>query len=233
MYMSKKGKKYLEKKKLVEAKEFYTLDEAVKLLTEISTTKFDSTCEAHMNLGVDVKHADQQVRATVALPNGTGKETRVIAFVPDAKVKEATEAGAAKAGSDDLIAEIEGGFIDFDIAVATPDMMKNLGKIAKLLGQKGLMPSPKAGTVTPEPGKVIAELKKGRIEFRTDKQANLHNSFGKVSFGADKLKENLVAYYKAVVEAKPAGSKGTYINSLTLTTTMGPGIRVDLESMNG
>lgn len=233
MFMSKRGKKYLEKRQLVDAKPFHTLDEAVKLLTETSTTKFDATCEVHMNLGVDVKHADQQVRATVALPHGTGKETKVIAFVPENKVKEALEAGATKAGADELIAEVDGGFMDFDIAVATPDMMKNLGKIAKTLGQKGLLPNPKAGTVTPEPGKVIAELKKGRIEFRTDKQANLHNILGKVSFGAEKLKDNLMTYYKAVLEAKPAGAKGTYVNSLTVTTAMGPGIKVEIESMKG
>jgi len=180
--MAKHGKKYLEAVKKLEGVSTCSLDEAVKLLKATTTTKFDSSLEIHMRLNVDPTHADQMVRATLALPNGTGKEVRVIAFVPDDKTKEAKAAGAMKAGMDELIEEVSKGFIDFDVAVATPDAMKNLGKIAKILGTKGLMPNPKAGTVTPEVGKTIEAIKKGRVEFRTDKMGQIHNIFGKVSF---------------------------------------------------
>jgi len=227
----KRGKKYVAAKQLLEGKEAFAVSEAMKLLTETSTTKFDASCEVHVRLGVDPKHADQQVRATVSLPHGTGKDVKIIAFVGDDKVKECTAAGAIKAGNEDLIAEIEKGFLEFDIAVATPDMMKNIGKIAKILGQKGLMPNPKAGTVTPNPVEVINELKKGRVEFRTDKLANLHNTFGKVSFGADKLEENFKEYIKAVKAAKPSGAKSTYMRNISVSTAMGPGIKLDLAEV--
>lgn len=227
--MSKKGKKYLEVKELLKDKEFYTVDEAVNLLTKTSTTKFDSSCEVHMHLGIDPKQADQAVRAMVTLPHGTGKKLKIVAFVSEDKVKEAKDAGAIEAGSEDLIKKVGGGWLDFDIAVASPDVMKDLGKIAKVLGQKGLMPNPKSGTVTPEIGKTISELMTGKVEFRNDKLSNLHNSFGKVSFGEAKLKENLDVFIKAVKEAKPVGTKGIYIRSITVTTTMGPGIKLDLQ----
>lgn len=178
------------------------------------------------------KQADQALRGTMNLPHGTGKKVRVAAFVPEDKVKECKDAGAVEAGSEDLIEKVNKGWLDFDIAVATPDMMKEIGKIAKTLGQKGLMPNPKSGTVTPEPGKVIGELMKGKIEYRNDKLANLHNIIGKVSFGEAKLKENLEAYIKTIVDVKPAGVKGTYIKSVTLASTMGPGIPVNLAEVS-
>lgn len=229
--MSRRGKKYKAAMEELKEKEFYTLDEAVALLPKTSTTKFDASCEVHMKLGIDPKHADQIVRSTITLPHGTGKKVRIAAFVPDEKVKEAKDAGAVEAGNADLIDKVNGGWLEFDIAVATPDMMKEIGKIAKVLGQKGLMPNPKSGTVTPEPGNVISELMKGKIEFRNDKLGNLHNVFGKVSFGEDKLKENLKTYVKAVQDAKPTGVKGVYIQSITLSTSMGPGISIDVQSI--
>lgn len=223
----KRGKKYKEAKKLVEEKEFYTLDEAISLLTKTNIAKFDSSCEIHMNLGVNPKHADQMVRSTVVLPHGTGKKLRVIALCGEDKVKEATDAGAVEAGFDELVKKIAEGWLDFDIAVASPDVMKGIGKVAKILGQQGLMPNPKAGTVTPNVGAAIKEILGGKIEFRNDKLANLHNLFGKLSFGEEKLKENLKTYLKAITDAKPEGAKGTYIKSITLSTAMGPGIKID------
>lgn len=223
----KRGKKYKEAKKLVEEKEFYTLDEAITLLAKAKVAKFDSSCEIHINLGVNPKHADQMVRSTVVLPHGTGKKLRVIALCGEDKVKEATDAGAVEAGFDELVKKIAEGWLDFDIAVASPDVMKGIGKVAKILGQQGLMPNPKAGTVTPNVGAAIKEILGGKIEFRNDKLANLHNLFGKISFGEEKLKENLKTYLKAIADAKPEGSKGTYIKSITLSTAMGPGIKLD------
>ena len=216
-------------KGLVDINKSYTMLEACELLKKTSTTKFDSSCEIHIKLGVDTKQADQLVRSTVALPYGTGKVVRVIAFVNENQVKEAKDAGAVKAGLEDLIEDILKGFLDFDVAVASPEVMKNLGKIAKILGTKGLMPNPKAGTVTPEIAKTIAELKKGRVEFRTDKQGQLHNTFGKVSFNATDLEGNLKALLKAVSDTKPQGIKGTYIQGLSVATTMGPGIKIDVS----
>lgn len=226
--MAKKGKKYKAAKELLKEKQFYSLDEAVALLVKTGTTKFDPSCEVHMKLGIDPTHADQTVRATIALPNGIGKKTRVIAFVPDEKISEAKKAGATEAGSADLIEKITGGWLDFDVAVAHPSMMKELGKIAKILGQKGLMPNPKSGTVTDKIEQVVGEIIKGKIEFRNDKLSNLHNIFGKLSFGEEKLKENLKTYLKAVQDNKPSGVKGVYIESVTICTTMGPGIHLEL-----
>ncbi len=228
--MAKQGKNYKKAAEMVDRNKFYTMDEACELLKKTSTTKFDASCELHVKLGVDTKVAEQLVRATVSLPKGTGKNVRVIAFVNENQVKEAKEAGAIKAGLDDLIEEISKGFMDFDVAVASPDVMKNLGKVAKTLGTKGLMPNPKAGTVSPEIGKTISELKKGRVEFRTDKQGQMHNIFGRVSFSAPDLKENLRALLKAIVDHKPAGTKGNYVQGLSVATTMGPGVRVDVSS---
>ncbi len=229
--MSKRGKKYKAAMEELKEKEFYTLDEAVALLPKTSTTKFDASCEIHIKLGINPKHADQVVRSTITLPHGTGKKIKIAAFVPDEKIKEAKDAGAIEVGNSDLIDKINGGWLDFDIAVATPDMMKEIGKIAKILGQKGLMPNPKSGTVTQEPRTIISELIKGKIEFRNDKLGNLHNVFGKVSFGEDKLKENVQTYLKAVQDAKPSGVKGVYIQSITLSTSMGPGIKVDVQDV--
>jgi len=227
--MAKHGKKYLAAKKLVE-KKLHTVDEAVALLKKTAVTKFDASCEIHFNLGVDPKQADQNVRTSAALPHGTGKDTRVVAFVDEGNIKTAKSAGAVEAGTDDLIAKIEKGWLDFDVAIATPDQMKALSKIAKILGQKRLMPNPKAGTVSPDFVKVIGELKKGKVEIRIDKDSNLHNIFGKASFDEAKLKDNLKALIKAVMDAKPSGSKGNYINSMSVCTTMGPGIPLEVNA---
>lgn len=228
----KRGKKYRAALEKLDRNKLYSIEEAVKLLGETSTTKFDSTAEVHLNLGLDPKQSDQMIRGTLALPHGTGQSVRVIAFVDEGKVKEAKAAGAVEAGSDDLIEKINKGWLEFDVAVATPDQMKKLGKVAKTLGQKGLMPNPKAGTVTPEPGKTIEEIKKGRIEYKLDKEANVHNIFGKISFGPEKLAENLKLFLKTIQEVKPAGVKGNYINSITVTTTMGPGIKISASQAN-
>lgn len=224
----KHGKKYQAAKKLIEQK-FYTIDEAIELLKKTATTKFDSGCEVHLNLGLDPAQADQNIRTSVELPHGTGKVVRVVAFVGEDKMKEAKAAGAIEAGTVELIEKISKGWTDFDVAIATPDQMKDLGKIAKILGQKRLMPNPKAGTVTMEVTKTITALRKGKIELRLDKQANLHNIFGKVSFDNDKLKENLKTFLRSVQEARPASTKSTYVKSLTVTTTMGPGIALDVN----
>lgn len=226
-----KGKKYQKVSELVDSKKAYELNEAISLLKKTSITKFDSSCEVHLKLGVNVTKADQLVRSTVELPHGTGKEVRVIAFVNENQVKEAKEAGAIKAGLDELIEDITKGFLGFDVAVASPDVMKNLGKIAKILGIKGLMPNPKAGTVTTDIGNTIKSLKKGRVEFRTDKLGQIHNSFGKVSFNEDQLRDNLKVLLKAIHEAKPAAAKGTFIKNISLATTMGPGITLNINTI--
>jgi large subunit ribosomal protein L1 len=226
-----KGKKYLAALEKFDALKLYGLEEAIKLAKETSTTKFDSSVEIHMHLGIDPKHAEQQLRSTVSLPHGTGKTVRVVAFVSDDKVKEAKDAGAIEAGGADLIEKVEKGWMDFDKAVASPDMMKELAKIARTLGQAGLMPNPKAGTVTPEIGKTVVEIMKGQVEFRNDKLANLHNIVGKVSFSEDQLVENLKTYLKAIQDKKPTGMKGNFIKSMTLTTSMGPGIKMDFNAV--
>lgn len=223
----KGGKKYAEKKKLI-TKPSYSIEEAAALVAQTSVTTFDATAEAHFRIMADMTQADQLVRGTVSLPHGTGKNVRVIAFVTEEKEADAKKAGAELVGSDDLVKKIEGGFMDFDVAVAMPQLMKNLGKLAKTLGPKGLMPNPKSGTVTDKPEKIIEELKKGRIEFKMDKQGIIHATFGKVSFGEKKLAENLQALLQAVLDAKPAGIKGLYIVSLSVNPTMGPGVKVAL-----
>ncbi len=221
----KRGKNYADKKSLIQ-KPTYSVAEAVELLTKLSTTKFDGTAEAHIRINADTTQADQLVRTTVALPHGTGKTLKIAAFVPDDMIDEAKKAGAHKAGNEDLIKEITDGTIDFDIAVAVPKIMKDLGKVAKILGQKGLMPSPKSGTVTDKIGKIIEELTKGRVELKMDKQAIIHTIFGKMSFGPKKLQENLEALIQALKDAKPAGIKSEYILSVYITPTMGPGVKV-------
>lgn len=223
------GKKYRAALEKIEAGKFYSLEEAVKLVKETSTTKFDGSVEIHLNLGIDPAAAEQQLRSTVSLPHGTGKKVRVVAFVPDDKVKEAKDAGAMEAGSSELIEKVEKGWLDFDVAIATPDMMKGMAKVARQLGQAGLMPNPKSGTVTPNVGETVANLIKGQVEFRNDKQGNLHNVVGKVSFDAAKLVENVGAYLHAVNDKKPSGVKGTFMNSITLCTTMGPAIKLDVN----
>jgi len=223
----KGGKKYRAKKALV-TKPIYPIAEAVNLLTQISTVNFDPTVEAHFRIGADMAQADQLVRGTVTLPHGTGKKVRIAAFVTEDFEAEAKKAGATLIGGMDLIKQIEGGMMDFDITVAMPQLMKDLGKLAKVLGPKGLMPSPKSGTVSDKPGKVIAELMKGRIEFKMDKQGIIHCVFGKLSFGEPKLKENLETLIRAIKDAKPSTIKGVYILSLSVNPTMGPGLKVQL-----
>ncbi|NLB88798.1 MAG: 50S ribosomal protein L1, partial [Syntrophomonadaceae bacterium] len=194
---------------------------------EIATAKFDETVEVHVKLGVDPRHADQQVRGTVSLPHGTGKTRRVLVFAKGDKAKEAEAAGADYVGAEDLAEKIQGGWFDFEVAVATPDMMGVVGKLGKILGPRGLMPNPKAGTVTFDIERTIAELKAGRIEYRTDKNANVHVPIGKVSFENDKLQENLATFAEALIKAKPAAAKGQYIRSATICSTMGPGIKLN------
>ena len=223
----KHGKKYAERAALID-KERYPIDEAVALLMKLSTTSFDASAELHIRINADTTQADQLVRTTVHLPHGTGKTLRIAAFVPDDMIEKAKKAGADKAGNEDLIKEVQSEKIDFDIAVAHSELMKNLGKIAKILGQRGMMPNPKSGTVTKNVVEAIKELKKGRIECKMDKQGIIHTTFGKLSFGEQKLKENLESILKAVKEAKPAGIKGSYILSATVAPTMGPGIRIEM-----
>lgn len=225
--LEKGGKKYRAKKALI-TQALYPLKDAVALLSKLSVTSFDAAAEVHIRIGADMTQADQLVRGTVSLPHGTGRKVRVAAFVTPDFEEEAKKAGAIHVGAADLIKTIEGGMLDFDITVAMPQLMKDIGKLAKVLGPKGLMPSPKSGTVSDKPGKVIAELMKGRIEFKMDKQGIIHTVFGKLSFGAEKLQENLVALLQAINDAKPAAIKGPYILSLSINPTMGPGVKVQL-----
>ena len=226
----KHGKKYREKSAMVENKA-YSVADACELLAKVSTSSFDGTAEAHIRINADTTQADQLVRTTVNLPHGTGKTVRIAVFVPDDLIDEAKKAGAVLAGNDDLVKQIEEGKIDFDVAVAVPQIMKSLGKIAKTLGQKGLMPNPKAGTVTDNITKTIEALKKGRIECKMDKFGIIHVPFGKISFAGSKLKENLDALIQAIHEARPVGIKSTYILSIYVTPTMGPGIKVEVKSV--
>ncbi|MFT7184620.1 MAG: large subunit ribosomal protein L1 [Oceanicoccus sp.] len=226
----KAGRKYRDAAAKVEAEKLYTLDEAVKLVKETSFTKFDASIEIHMNLGIDPRQAEQQIRATVALPHGTGKTVKVIAFVGDDNIDEAKKAGAIEAGNETLVTKIQEGWLDFDKAVATPDMMKQIAKIARTLGQAGKMPNPKAGTVGLDISKMVGEIMKGQVEYRNDKFSNLHNVVGKASFSEEHLKENLVTYLKAVQDKKPDKMKGIYIKSITLAASMGPGIPVEVNT---
>ncbi|MDB4978402.1 MAG: ribosomal protein [Candidatus Peribacteria bacterium] len=223
----RKGKKYAAKKALV-TKDMYSIAEAAELLPQLSISSFDASTEAHIRINADTTQADQLIRTTVSLPNGTGKTVRIAAFVPDDLVDAAKKAGADMAGNEDLIKQIESGDINFDVAVAHPRVMKDLGKIAKTLGQKGLMPSPKAGTVTENVAKAIEELKKGRIEVRMDKQGIIHVIFGKVSFGNKKLEENLMALIAAVKDAQPSGIKSEYISTVFVCPSMGPSLKIQL-----
>jgi large subunit ribosomal protein L1 len=207
--------------------ELYSPTDAIRILKQMPATKFDETVELSIRLGVDPRKADQMVRGTVSLPNGTGKSMRVAAFAAGDKAREATEAGADLVGGEDLVEEVQKGNIDFDAAVATPDMMPVVGKAGRILGPRGLMPNPKAGTVGEDIGKAVAEIKAGKLEYRVDRQANLHLVIGKRSFGEQQLLENYMAVVDEIVRAKPASSKGRYIRSVTISTTMGPGIRID------
>ncbi|AKX95331.1 50S ribosomal protein L1 [Moorella thermoacetica] len=225
--MPKHGKRYREVSKLVSRQELYEPDEAIELLKKTASAKFDETVEVAVKLGVDPRHADQQVRGTVVLPNGTGKTRRVLVFAKGDKAKEAEEAGADFVGAEDLVEKIQGGWLDFDVAIATPDMMGLVGRLGRILGPRGLMPNPKAGTVTMDIARAVKEVKAGKIEFRVDKTAIIHAPIGKASFEASKLKENFQALMDALLRAKPATAKGQYLKSVSLATTMGPGIRVN------
>ena len=226
----KKGKRYLEAAKLIEKNKAYELQEAMDLVLKTGTAKFDETVELHMRLGVDPKHADQQVRGVVVLPNGTGKSVRVLVIAKGAKADEAVAAGAEYVGAEEMISKIQNeGWFDFDVCVATPDMMGLVGRIARLLGPKGLMPNPKSGTVTMDVTKAIKEIKAGKVEYRLDKTAIIHVPVGKKSFGAEKLIENMNVVVEAIQKAKPAAAKGTYIKSVNIATTMGPGVKVNIK----
>lgn len=229
----KRGKKYLEKSKLVNKANLYDVSEACALIPQVSTAKFDETVEAHIRLGVDSRHADQQVRGAVVLPHGTGKTVRVLVFAKNQKADEATAAGADYVGAEDLVAKIQQeNWFDFDVVVATPDMMGLVGRIGRVLGPKGLMPNPKAGTVTMDVAKAIEEIKAGKIEYRLDKTNIIHVPVGKVSFGAEKLQENFQTLMSAIIKAKPSAAKGTYLKSVVLTTTMGPSIKVNAARLS-
>ena len=224
----KHGKKYNESAKLVDKASLYDTDAALDLAVKTASAKFDETVEVHIRLGVDSRHADQQVRGAVVLPNGTGRTVRVAVFAKGADADAAAAAGAEIVGAEDLVAKIQGeGFMDFDVCIATPNMMGLVGRLGKVLGPRGLMPSPKAGTVTPDVAKAVTEAKAGKIEYRLDKTNIIHCPIGKVSFGAEKLAENFNTLLDAVIKAKPAAAKGQYIRSCVLATTMGPGVRVN------
>lgn len=224
----KHGKKYLESAKLVDRATLYDPAEALDLAVKTSSAKFDETVEIHVRLGVDSRHADQQVRGAVVLPNGTGKKVRVAVFAKGDAADAAVAAGAEIVGAEDLVAKIQGeGFLDFDVAIAAPNMMGLVGRLGKVLGPRGLMPSPKAGTVTPDVAKAVEEAKAGKIEYRLDKTNIIHCPIGKVSFGAEKLQENYKTLLDAINKAKPAASKGQYIRSCVVATTMGPGVRIN------
>ena len=231
--MSTHGKNYRNAKALFDREQEYSPAEAIRLLKEMQTAKFDETVEVHFRLGLNVRHADEQLRGTLMLPHGTGKEARVAVFAEGEKAKEAQEAGADVVGSADLAKRVEEGFTDFDVAVATPDQMANVGKLGRILGPRGLMPNPKTGTVTMDVAKAVRDAKAGKLEYRTDRGANVHVSIGKKSFGERQLVENYAALLDEIVRAKPAAAKGRYIRQITLTSTMGPGIHIDPQKTRG
>jgi large subunit ribosomal protein L1 len=227
--MPKRGKKYREAAKLIDRDKTYLPEEAIDLVKKTHTVKFDATVEVHLRTGLDPRHADQQVRGVTLLPKGTGKQVRILVFAEGEADKIARDAGADFVGSDDLIAEIQKGWFDFDVAIATPPMMRKVGRLGRQLGPRGLMPSPKAGTIVSEDDleRVIAEARQGRVEYRIDRTANIHIPIGKTSFANEDLLENMSAVMEAIVKARPAASKGTYIRKITVCSTMSPGIRVD------
>ena len=231
--MEKASKRYSEAVKKVDKSKVYTSDEAIKLAKEIKSAKFDETVDLAFRLGVDPRHADQMIRGAIALPAGTGKTVRVVVITSGTKINESEAAGADFVGGEDIINKIAGGWLDFDRVIASPDMMSKLGKIARLLGPRGLMPNPKLGTVTTDVASAVKEQKSGKVEYRTEKNGIIHVPIGKSSFTADQLKQNYTTVLSAIVKAKPTSAKGTYIKSLTLSTTMGPGIKIDtVEAFN-
>jgi len=231
--VEKHGKKYQEASKLADKSKSYAPEEAIELAKKASYAKFDETVELHLRMGVDPRSADQQVRGVILLPNGLGKKTRVLVFAQGEAVRLAQEAGADYAGAEELIKQIEGGWLEFDVSIATPDVMPKVAKLGRILGRRGLMPNPKSGTVVQpqDLARVIAEARKGRAEFRLDRTAIIHLPIGKISFDKDKLLENLAAAIEAIVKAKPSGSKGQYIRSAFLSTAMGPGFKLDISSV--
>lgn len=225
--MSKRSKKYLEASKKVDSEAVYSIEDAIKLAQETSTTNFDASVDVAFRLGIDTRKNDQQIRGAIVLPNGTGKSQRVLVFAKGEKAKEAEAAGADYVGEADLAEKINGGWFDFDVIVATPDMMGEVGKLGRVLGPKGLMPNPKTGTVTMDVTKAVEEIKAGKVEYRAEKSGIVHSTIGKVSFGTDKLVENFNALHEALVKAKPATAKGVYFRSVAVSSTMGPGIKLD------
>jgi large subunit ribosomal protein L1 len=231
--VSQHGKRYRAARALIDREQHYAPAEAIKMIKEFPPTKFDETIEAHFRLGLNVRHADQQLRGTLMLPHGTGKEQRVAVFAEGDKAREAQEAGADVVGAADLAKRVEEGFTDFDVAIATPDMMGVVGRLGRVLGPRGLMPNPKTGTVTFDIGKAVSDAKAGKLEYRTDRGANVHVAIGKMSFGERALLENYAALVDEIQRAKPAAAKGRYIKGITLTTTMGPGVHVDPTRVRG
>jgi large subunit ribosomal protein L1 len=231
--MSQHGKRYRQARAAIDREQTYSPLEAIRMLKDAEAAKFDETVELHINLGLNVRHAEQQLRGTLMLPHGTGRDTRVAVFAEGEKAKEAEQAGADVVGSADLAAKIEEGFDEFDVAMATPDMMATVGKLGRILGPRGKMPNPKAGTVTFDIGKAVRDSKAGKLEYRTDRGANVHLTIGKKSFDERQLLENYASVVEEIVRAKPSAAKGRYIRSITLTSTMGPGIRVDTQRTRG
>ena len=231
--MSAHGKRYREGRQAIDREKAYPPAEAIQLLKSLPDAKFDETVEVHFRLGLNVRHADEQLRGTIMLPHGTGRSMRVAVFAEGDKAREAEEAGADVVGSADLAAKIEGGFLDFDVAIATPDQMGNVGKLGRVLGPRGLMPNPKTGTVTFDIAKAVSDAKAGKLEYRTDRGANVHVTIGKKSFDEKQLAENYATLLDEIMRAKPAAAKGRYIRSVTLTSTMGPGVRVDPSRTRG
>ncbi len=225
--MPKRAKKYLEARQQIDRESKYEPEEALAKVKALSNRSFDETVEAAFRLGVNPKHADQQVRGSVVLPHGTGKTVRVIVFAKGEKITEAEESGADFAGSDELVAKVQEGWLDFDVAVATPDMMSSVGKLGKILGPRGMMPNPKSGTVTFDIARAISDIKAGKVEYRTDKAGNVHVPIGKVSFEQDKLEENFQTVLDALVKARPVAAKGQYIRNITVSSTMSPGIKIN------
>jgi large subunit ribosomal protein L1 len=223
----KHGKKYVDSVKLIDTNTLYEVKDAIDVAVKTGKAKFDETVEVHVRLGVDSRHADQQVRGAIVLPNGTGKTLRVLVFAKADKAQAALDAGAEFVGAEDMVAKVQGGWMDFDVVIASPDMMGLVGRLGKVLGPRGLMPNPKAGTVTPDVAKAVAEAKAGKIEYRVDKTNIIHCPIGKVSFGAEKIQENFDTLLGAIVRAKPTASKGQYIRSCVIATTMGPGIKIN------
>ncbi len=229
--MAKKSKRFQEIAKLFDPEKIYSIEEAIAILKKCPPVKFDQSVEVSLTTGVDARKSDQQVRGTVSLPNGTGKSIRLVVFARGDKMKEALDAGADYAGTDELLEKVKNGWTDFDAVVATPDMMREVGKLGKVLGPRGLMPTPKAGNVTNDVAKAVAEIKGGKIEFKVDKSGSINNMVGKLSFETGKLVENITVYLTSVLRAKPASAKGQFLKSLAISSTMGPGLKVDLSKL--